>query len=1016
MTFNPATSGDYTIAGSGSYVLELTANGAATGASIVVNANATISASTTFDNGMNITGNGQLTLNGPISILGSVPADFSGATVNLNTNINASSSSYMSWAAGGSVVNINNNATFNTPFLFQVGNASGTTTININSGGVMANTGQYLFCYGGGQGSTVNVNAGGQMQAYQIQLGMSQPGVLNLNGGLINADWIHTNNAIGGTLNLNGGTLEASGAAGPAGLFNPWIASTASNPMTVNVLNGGVTFEVPTSYNAVVSAALLQGTNADGTASTGGISLSGGGTLALTGNNTFSGPINLGLGTLWDNTNNGAGINGASATAPAITVNNGAALQVGLANTTSSPAFSATYNNPITFLGGGQPIGPSGSTVSPGAIYTTSNNATLTFNGALTTGNIGSSHIGIYGANTTMKFDAPIGGDSQALVFWSGAPGSSGSAVPTNNFVLGSQNTWQQTLTGADQSAGNSETYIEAPANANIMVTLAGGANTLPSNTAVNFQTSAGNTATLNLDGNSQTLTGHITISNATNGPGSPGGNVVFEDTSSGGTGSLTVQGGDFNGAFLVFGGGSASVNSGNIVSTATLVGGLYYGATTNPSTLFLNGGSFTTGAVNVTSGQGIAGAIDLNGGTLRVLAPAAGATVVSPWIRAGMNVNVLNGGAVIDTNGQNAEIAANLAQGTNTDGSLSTGGLTVKGGGALQLDGTNTYAGATTIQAGTTLTLASPGSTTSGGATVATPGGTITGTSALTIASGAALNLANTSAGNGVVIDYGSNPSPNSAIQSYVASGAITTSAGYAVGYANGADGVVSGLSAGQEKIMATLPGDTNLAGTVNLGDLSTVYNNVGITSGATWDQGDFTASGSVTLGDLTSTYNNVGLSLTAGPMISAGTSSTSTAQPMATVMSRTLVAASAASTTPAVTDVTLTVNKATGDAILVFNNASAQFYAWEITSTTGGLSYANLTDIPNFGTGIHARGPTALDGVYSGFATGGFYNPGGTWNLGDIITPSDITSGALDFSFNEFNPSSGLSVTFDP
>jgi hypothetical protein len=55
-------------------------------------------------------------------------------------------------------------------------------------------------------------------------------------------------------------------------------------------------------------------------------------------------------------------------------------------------------------------------------------------------------------------------------------------------------------------------------------------------------------------------------------------------------------------------------------------------------------------------------------------------------------------------------------------------------------------------------------------------------------------------------------------------------------------------------------------------------------------------------------------------------------------------------------------------------------------------------------------------LDGVYSGFATGGFYNPGGTWNLGDIITPGDITSSALDFSFNEFNPSSGLSVTFDP
>ncbi len=116
---------------------------------------------------------------------------------------------------------------------------------------------------------------------------------------------------------------------------------------------------------------------------------------------------------------------------------------------------------------------------------------------------------------------------------------------------------------------------------------------------------------------------------------------------------------------------------------------------------------------------------------------------------------------------------------------------------------------------------------------------------------------------GEHIIIDYGSGSSPNSAIQAYVANGIITTASGYAVGYADGADGVVSGLNAGQEEIMATLPGDTNLAGTVNLGDLTTVYNNLGITSGATWDQGDFTASGAVTLEDLTSTYNNVGLSL---------------------------------------------------------------------------------------------------------------------------------------------------------
>ncbi len=300
LTFNPATSGDYTIAGSGSYVLELTGGGALTGAPIVTNANATISAGTYFYNGVNFTGTGQLTLSGAITnVTGNMPVNFSGGgTVNINSNFNAGSSSYLSWAAGGSVVNINNNATFTAPFLFEVGNNTGTTTININSGGIMANSGQYLFCYAGGQGSTVNVNAGGQMQAYQIELGQTQAGVLNLNGGLINADWIHTNNAIGGTLNLNGGTLEASGAAGPNGLFSPWIASTASNPMTVNVLNGGATFEVPTSYNAVVTATLLQGTNADGSLSTGGIALTGGGTLTLENQETYTGPTSIQSGTL----------------------------------------------------------------------------------------------------------------------------------------------------------------------------------------------------------------------------------------------------------------------------------------------------------------------------------------------------------------------------------------------------------------------------------------------------------------------------------------------------------------------------------------------------------------------------------------------------------------------------------------------------------------------------------------------------------------------------------------------
>ncbi len=58
LTFNPATSGNYTIASSESYSLELT------GSSIVANANATLAANTTFANGLNLTGGQQLTLSG----------------------------------------------------------------------------------------------------------------------------------------------------------------------------------------------------------------------------------------------------------------------------------------------------------------------------------------------------------------------------------------------------------------------------------------------------------------------------------------------------------------------------------------------------------------------------------------------------------------------------------------------------------------------------------------------------------------------------------------------------------------------------------------------------------------------------------------------------------------------------------------------------------------------------------------------------------------------------------------
>ncbi len=519
------------------------------------------------------------------------------------------------------------------------------------------------------------------------------------------------------------------------------------------------------------------------------------------------------------------------------------------------------------------------------------------------------------------------------------------------------------------------------------------------------------NGLTIDTGGSLSTDGNNLTINNASNGQLSVGtatGTTAAILDVPGGTCSINVPATIYASGTLAADGGAIDIGS---VATVDV---------TNNGALDASGGSVTVEGSSTVANSAVMEAT--NGGTLSFSSYASvsngNGTIEASGVSGGYaSVVNLGGGATINggvlTTSDGGYITATgtaTANGVTNAQTISisaaitgTGGLTITGGGTANLAAPATYIGPTSIQSGN-LTI--------------DPGGTINGTSALTIAAGAKLNLTNTNAGNGVIIDYGSGVSPNTIIQSYIANDAITAPTGYAVGYADGADGVVNGLSAGQEKIMATLPGDTTLAGTVNLGDVSTVYNNVGITSGATWVQGDFTASGAVTLGDLTSTYNNVGLSLASGPAISAGTASNATAQPMAAVMARTLVAASTAgtTTTPAVSDVTLTVNKATGDAMLVFANPNAEFWGWEITSKTDGLSYANLTDLPIFGTGLHARGPTALDGIYSGYSIGSFYNPGGTWNLGNIITPGDITSGSLDFSFNEFNASTGAAVTFDP
>ena len=87
-------------------------------------------------------------------------------------------------------------------------------------------------------------------------------------------------------------------------------------------------------------------------------------------------------------------------------------------------------------------------------------------------------------------------------------------------------------------------------------------------------------------------------------------------------------------------------------------------------------------------------------------------------------------------------------------------------------------------------------------------------------------------------------------------------------MGYADGADGVVTGLGGTQEKVMLTLVGDATLAGRVALNDFTILINHYGTASGAQWDQGDFNYDGKVNLQDFTLFLNNYGQTLSPGLM----------------------------------------------------------------------------------------------------------------------------------------------------
>jgi hypothetical protein len=111
---------------------------------------------------------------------------------------------------------------------------------------------------------------------------------------------------------------------------------------------------------------------------------------------------------------------------------------------------------------------------------------------------------------------------------------------------------------------------------------------------------------------------------------------------------------------------------------------------------------------------------------------------------------------------------------------------------------------------------------------------------------------------GNELLVNYAGGSDPVAQIRSWLTSGynsgawngtgidssAAAANSGYALGYADGADGIVGGLASGQIEILYTLYGDANLDGVVNSADSAIQQANLNQTINS-WDQGDFNYDG---------------------------------------------------------------------------------------------------------------------------------------------------------------------------
>ena len=490
-------------------------------------------------------------------------------------------------------------------------------------------------------------------------------------------------NTFSGTTSITGGTLTV---ANPLALQNSTVNLTNNNSLAFSVSAGTLGGLGGSANVNLGSAALAIGNNGANTTYSGvmsggaGLTKIGGGMTTLTAAQNYAVSTTVSAGTLQLGAANVLPVSLPLVLAPGTSLDlNGGAQQLP-ALSDATPGTGGTILNSLASTPGTLTVETAGSSTFSGQISGGTVNFVMAGTGvqslAGNNNNLGTGLVAVNGGTLQIAQSTASLTAGQMIV------NTATVVQPFGTVTLSAYVNGALTVGG---TSGMTANYIMSSGTLNATSTESYGAIGVGTN---------GSAGTFTQTGGLVKAQGYVPIGRDTGGVGVysiTGGTLMADDPADG---ACSVEIGES-------GLGTLSISGGGFVSSATAIV-LGYGShgagtgTINLGSGVNSGGTLSTVQINVPTGQPSAiGTLNFNGGVL-LAHTSASSTLLSNIT----NANVLAGGAIINSNGQNITVSQALTH-ASALGATPDGGLTKAGAGTLTLTATQSYTGPTVVSGG---------------------------------------------------------------------------------------------------------------------------------------------------------------------------------------------------------------------------------------------------------------------------------------------------------------------------